>query len=57
MPKDNRSNIKIKRSTHEELNRYVRELAVRMDRKVTLDEAILHAIRSKKVLKHYASGS
>jgi hypothetical protein len=46
MSKDTRTNIKVKRETHEELARYVRRLAVELDRRVTIDEAIVYAIKS-----------
>ncbi len=46
MSKDTRANIKIKQETREELARYARKLAVELDRKVTIDEAIVHAIKS-----------
>ena len=46
MPKDTRANIKIKRETRDELSRYARKLAVELDRRVTIDEAIVREIKA-----------
>jgi hypothetical protein len=46
LSRDTRANVKIKRETHDELTRYARKLAVELDRRVTIDEAIIYAIRS-----------
>jgi hypothetical protein len=51
LSKDTRANIKIKRETYDELTRYARKLAVELDRRVTIDEAIVHAIKSLETRK------
>lgn len=48
LTKDNRSNVKLKKETHDELNRYARKLSYELDSKITLDEAILHAIELQR---------
>ena len=53
MPKDDRANLKISKGTYAKLSRYARSLAVELDRRVTLDEAIVHAleVRGRKEVK------